>query len=349
MDLVLSFFFVFFSRQFLSTIMYSGFPKLPVSSAKEIIDDDTLATCSSWTTVPPARQVRLNYPALCRLLHISKMPGVRFGVFGRLYGAQIEGVVEIGTACMNLPKERIVDRENDEDRRKRLEEERKKEDAAFVAYENMLNDEFLDAYQVGLFVICSATFNPFSPHLIWQMMDLFLSSQPAVVLVYDPFRSSLLGKPFLKAYTLTDEFIAYATKLKEKQCVKEIRLLKEFGVTRSGVIREIPIELNVDAFHQLGLETVDVTPIAPPFTSIHSDAVKNYVEALLSHIQENTAKLTRGLDTEGKMLDKDHASDTPLGQSMETQLALFQLKEQTLHLEALCDSILLNSSIFREL
>lgn len=335
--------------------MYNGFPTLPLAPPPSAIDEETHKICSNWTTVPPVRGVRLSYLALCHLLHLSKTPSVRFGVFGRLYGAQVDQTIEIGDVCMNPPRERVMERENDEERRKRLEEEQRKTMQAFQRLEDLRESELLDAYHVGYFVICSATFNPFSLYMMNQLTDLIHSSQPAVLIAYDPFRTALLGKPHIKAFALTDEYIEYATTLKEKRSVKENRLLKDFGVTRSGILREVPISLDLDPYQQLGLETVDVTPTVDSFTAIHSDAVGNYVEALLSNIQENTAKLTKQLEMEAKALEKDHSGSNnhnhqqPLGQSVEVQLALFTLKEQTQHLEALCDSILLNSTGLRDL
>lgn len=338
--------------------MFNGFPSLPITTEPNVvIDKATMRECANWTVVPTARQVRLHYPALCHLLSLSKAPNVRFGVYGRLYGAQCNQKVDVGNVCMNPPRERAIDRESDEERRKRQEAEQEKSRTAFETYEDLMSKEMLDAYQVGVFVICSATFNPFNSFLISQLTELVTSAQPAVFILCDPFRTALLGKPYLRAFTLTEEYIAYALKKAEKQKKNthlkiESKLLKEYGVTCSGVVREIPIELYVGAYQELGLESVDVTPTVDSFIAIHSEGVSSYVEALLSAIQENTSKLTRALDMESKMLERDHSMSSatqPLGQSVETQLLMFLLKEQTQHLEALCDSVLLNSTIIRDL
>lgn len=338
--------------------MYSGFPTLPVSRLPNYtLDQATTVECAEWTIVPQARHIRVRFPALCHLLHLSRTPSVRYGIFGRLYGIQVQNTVEVGNICMNLPRDRVAERETDEERRRRQEEEQERTRSAFEQYESVMSSELLDAYHVGLFVICSSTFNPFAHYLLNQMNDLLTSAQPGVLLIYDPFRTALLGKPYLKAYTLTDEYVAYALKKSEKQkkttqLKAESKLLKEFGVTRSGVFREIPVELDVDAFQQLGLESVETTPTTDSFTAIHREAVSTYIEALLSAIQENTNRLTKSLDLESKALEKDHSMSSatqPLGQSIDTQLTMFVLKEQTQHLEALCDSILLNCTIVRDL
>lgn len=335
--------------------MYAGFPLLPVTVSAPPIDEGAQQACKTCTVPPRVENVRLSYPALCHLLHLSKTPSVRFGVFGRLYGVQVAKTVEVGNICMNPPKARPTERESNEERSRRLAEEEERNANDFARLEDMMSEEFFDAYHVGNFVICSAAFNCFSPTMVKLLTDLVTSSQPGVLVTYDPFRTALLGKPYIRAFTLTDEYVSYATKLREKHSAKENRLLKEFGVTRSGVLREVPVELHVDAFHQLGLQVVDAEPTEEPFTAIHSDPVNNYMEALLSTIQENSAKLTKQLDTESKMAEKDHHHSgatgmlPPLGQNVETQLLLFALREQTQHLEALCDSVLLNSSILRDI
>lgn len=333
--------------------MYSGFPALPVATAPTTslndagIEDRT----TTLTVAPPVHAVRLSYPALCHLLYLSKTPSVRFGIFGRLYGLQLDNVVEVGSVCMNPPRERVVERESDEDRRKRLEEEQRKMLDAFEKFERFNHDELLDAYQVGTFAISSATFNPFSSSTVRTLTELVTSSQPAVLVTYDPFRTALLGKPHLRAFTLTDEYIQYFTVLSDRKSVNESKLLRECGVTRSGVLREVPLTLDVDAFHQLGVEKVDVTPSIDCFDAINSDAVGNYIEALLSSVQDNTSKFTRQLEFETKGLERESNTGhtQPLGQSVEAQLALFGLKEQTQHLEALCDSILVNTSLLRDI
>eukprot|EP00796_Vickermania_ingenoplastis_P002224 gene2224-1387_t len=334
--------------------MFNGFPSLPIAPPAVPIDASFQETCSNWTVVPPANQVRLSYPAICHLLHLSKTPSVRYGVFGRLYGAQLhDNTIEVGNVCMNPPRERVMDRETDEERRRRQEEEHQRQMTAFSRYEELYHSELLDSYQVGIFVICSATFNPFTSFVMNQLTDLVTSSQPCVLVMYDPFRTALLGRPYLRAFTLTESYVNYITTLREKRAAKENKLLKECGVTRNGVLREIPVQIDVDPYHQLGLEHVDVEPTIDSFTAIQSDAVSNYIEALLSNIQENTMKLTKQLDNEAKQLEKDHSGNNsvmqPLGQSVEVQLGLFALKEQTQHLEALCDSALVNLSILRDL
>lgn len=338
--------------------MYSGFPTLPVTREPPYtLDSAKIDSYAALTDLPTPHRVRLHFPALCHLLCISRRPNVRFGIYGCLYGAQVDKLVEVGNVRMNLPRDRVEEKETEEERRKRLEAELHNARVELEKYEWGMSNSLLDVSHVGIFVICSATFNPFTHYLLNQLTELLHSAQPTVLILYDPFRTALLGKPYIKAYTLTEEYIGYALKKVEKQKknahVKlESKLLKEFGVTRSGIFREIPMELSVDAFHQLGLESIKTTPPVNSFTAINSEAVRTYIEALLSAVQENMSKLTKALDMEAKALEKDHSmssSTQPLGQRIDTQLLMFVLKEQTHHLEALCDSILLNSTILRDL
>lgn len=335
--------------------MFSGFPPVYLAGNAAPIDLEHERTsaegCVNATALPSARSVRLSFPALCHLLSIAKAATSRRSIFGRICGLQLGSVVDITDVRENPLKDQHRDpRETPEERARRLEREKAETERAFSELNDMYTEEELDTYQVGHFVVCNSTYNPYSNTMMNQLMELYDASQPMVLLTFDPFRTSLLGRPYIRAFVPTDEYVKYHDLMKtKKKEVKPSRMVRECNVARGGVLREVTLELDVDAYHRLGLLAIDIPRRVDNFQAIQADAMSDYVEALVNSVRANTESLTSSLDAESKANAKEANGNVPLAQRIDTLLALQHLREQTLHLEAICDSLLLNSSVLRDL
>ncbi|CCW65503.1 unnamed protein product [Phytomonas sp. EM1] len=335
--------------------MFSGFPTItlapPAPAINEAYEMKDPNGCVNTVSFAPVETIRLTYPALCHLLHLSKAASKNRAVFGRLCGLQLGTDVTITDARVN-PTKKITpqDYETPEERRQRQEQERKESDEVFNALNKMFEEEMLDSYQVGCFVVSNSTYNPYSPVLLTQLVQLHKSGQPCVMLSYDPFRTALFGKPYLRGFTLTEAYLQYEQIMAVKGVLKA-RAVRESKLTSNGVVREIPVQIEVDPFHMLGLEHLILPPVQDSFLAIQSPVVGDYVEALVDSMSTNASALATGLDREQRLQGKEQggASHGSLAQSPETLLALQHLREQAEHVEAICNSILMNASLLRDL
>ncbi|KAL7702807.1 hypothetical protein NQL31_004046 [Lotmaria passim] len=335
--------------------MYAGFPKLHVTEVQTPIDEEKEredeAGCVRCTEFPLPKTISLSFPAVCAMLYNARGSTVVQPVFGDVIGLQIGDTVSV-TDFRFQPR---IDVE--EDARASAEElqelERKERELLrrdMGVYEAAYTDENLDTNAVGQFVVCCARFNPYSTRTMAKLRNLHDQGLPAILLTYDPFRTSLLGRPYIRAFTPTEAYYKYDALVSKERGYQRRRGMagyaKETGITKHGCLHEIPVTLDVDAFHKLNLLHMQMNPVADSFKAIESPAVGNYVEALLSYVRNNTEQLKSKLDYEGNAKDNNNV---PVGQDAETMLLMKHLREQTDHLDALCDSALLYSSLLRDL
>ncbi|KPI82756.1 hypothetical protein ABL78_8232 [Leptomonas seymouri] len=335
--------------------MYAGFPKLqvtevqpPVDEEKEKFDESGCVLCTEF---PVPQTVRLTFPAVCALLYNARGATSSHNIFGDVIGLQIGDSVSI-TDVRFQPRIDVEedDRMSQEEFSERLRKERELLRHDMSVQEAAYTDEFLDTNAIGQFVVCSARFDPYSKRTMDKLRDLHDQGLPAILLTYDPFRTSLLGRPYIRAFTPTDAYYKYDVLVSKERGYQRRRGLagyaKESGITKHGALHEIQVKLDVDAFHKLNLRHIQVNPVTDTFKAMESMAVANYIEALLSSIRSNTEQLKSKLDYEGNAKDN---SNVPVGQDAETMLLMKHLREQTDHLDALCDSALLYSSLLRDL
>ncbi|KAK7197424.1 hypothetical protein NESM_000690800 [Novymonas esmeraldas] len=335
--------------------MYARFPRLNVTEVQEVIDRELEMRddkgCVKTTEFPVPKVVNLSFPAVCALLYNARTATSSRNIFGSVIGLQLGDAVEVTDVRTNPSIEvEDDDRMSEEDRQLRTQKERQLLEADKVIFEGMYSQENLDTNVIGQFVISSARFNPFSNRTMRRLQDLHKESLPAILLTYDPFRTSLLGRPHIRAYTPTAAYYKYDALVSTERGYQRRRSLaqyaKETGVTKEGVLHEIPVKLEVDAFHKLNLMNLPVTTVGDSFKAGQSLAVSNYVEALLSSLRNNTDQIKQKLDYEGSTKDN---GNVPVGQDAETMLLMKHARDQADHLDALCDSTLLYSSMLRDL
>jgi hypothetical protein len=334
--------------------MFAGFPKLQVTETQPAVDFDKELTgdkgCVLCTEFPVPKMINLSFPAVCALLYNARSATSSQTIFGSVVGLQIGDSVSV-TDFRFQPRTDIE--EDDRMTREEFEERRRKELELLrndmQLHDNAYTDECLDTNTIGQFVVCSARFNPYTKRSMDKLRELHEQTLPAILLVYDPFRTSLLGRPYIRAFTPTEAYYKYDALASKERGYQRRRgfagYAKESGITKQGALHEIPVKLDVDAFHKLNLLNMQTSPVADTFKALESLAVANYIEALLSSIRSNTDQLKSKLDYE--ITGKDN--NLPVGQDVETMLLMKHVREQTDHLDALCDSALLYSSLLRDL
>lgn len=335
--------------------MYAGFPKLQVTEAQPAVDLDKElndeAGCVKCTEFPLPKTVSLSFPAVCALLYNARTATSSVNVFGEVIGLQLGDNVAV-TDFRYHPRPEVDDDERISEEEMRLRQRREREliQNDLKAYDADYTDECLDTNVIGQFAVCSARFNPYSKRTMDLLRELHDQSLPAILITYDPFRTSLLGRPYIRAFTPTEAYYKYDALVSKERGYQRRRGLagyaKESGITKHGALHEIHVKFDVDAFHKLNLLHMHTAPVADSFKAMESLAVGNYIEALLSSIRSNTEQLKSKLDYEGNGKDN---TNVPVGQDAENILLMKHLREQTDHLDALCDSALLYSSLLRDL
>lgn len=328
--------------------MYAGFPELPLAPRVAEIEDPY--SCVKVVPPPEVHRVRLTYAALTHLLALSRQASKHRAVFGRLCGLQLQSEITVSEVDGNPRVEQVSERETIAQQQARRERERNLRRDAYAALDIVRHREMLDTLQVGVLVIGSVTFNPFSRTVLSQLVELRSEGKSAVMMYYDPFRTGVLGRPYLRAYVPTEECLLYhELEKKSKKAGKDHNMLKESGVAVRGILREVPVAIEVDPVQLLGLAAVEIPPTQSTFSAIMSDAANDYITALVHSVAMNTDNIIKALRTEEYTNGREGRQNAALAQRIDTLLALYHLREQTTHLEAVCDSMLLNSSVLRDL
>ncbi|EPY39899.1 hypothetical protein AGDE_03077 [Angomonas deanei] len=295
--------------------------------------------CQS-TVLADVEQVVLHFPALTSLLQYAE--GVnRRNTFGRIFGVQRKGTVEVTEVMANPIKDR-----NGHDEETDPEKERKHLLECFKEMGDLYKAEGLEYFQVGIFAIANAVSRNsfYNRASLAQLVELGMNLQPDVMLTYDPVRTVLLGKPYIRAFVLTDAYKKYQTELKrvsKNNVEKPHEILKKHDVSRHGVFREVPVTILVDAFHALNLQNFPTHQLPTNLATVERPAVRQYMENVLNSLHRPLSELKDDVVKDGRT--SDHNTKVKI------LLSLQQIREQAVHLEALCDSVLLNYSIMRDL
>ncbi|KEG06390.1 hypothetical protein DQ04_14181010 [Trypanosoma grayi] len=334
--------------------MFHGFPDVQLAPRDSIINEQFHQRdeegCVGAIELPPVQNVRISFSSLTYLGSMAQNATCHYAVFGRLCGVQLNDTIEITNVLPAPLAPRPPEDETSDQREKRLAAQQREEKRMYDKLGKMLHKEELDSYHVGQFTVCSACTNaPYSVRTAQQLAQLALGGHPSVLLVYDPFRSGLMGKLYLRAFVPTHEYLDFYTKINSKRnTLRENRLVRDCRVGKSGVLREVKVEVDVDEHQLLCLEGFNVAPLPSTCTALQSDTMSDYIAALLESVRHNTDELTRVLSSENYHSQKEE-NYGPLAQRIDTLLKLMQLRDQTQHLESLCDGVLLNTSLLRDL
>lgn len=321
--------------------MYKGYPRYTAPAVPKPIDR-TQEKAAAGADAVPITAVRLELSAALRLVKHSRFANHMVPKFGRVFGAQVGGTVELTNAVPNHPIPQHRNRnESEQDTHEREKEEKLREEELF----KMFDEEKFDTYVVGHYVIANLCSNAwFGQKSIENLFDLVQGRHPAVLLVHDPSRTEL-GKLHLRCFTLTDQYIAYARAKKVADDFDESKMIAAHGVAASGVLRELPVELVATGLHKLLLPEVRLRPVSDSSTVVASPKTNEYIEALLGAVNANVTQLEK---IQGSRRGEGTVSMI-VAPKIDTLLLIEQIKEQTRHIEGLCDAILLTNRVSREI
>lgn len=334
--------------------MFHGFPDVQIAPSDICISEDFHMNdeegCVKSFEQPVVHNVRMSFSALTYLGSLAQGVTCHFAVFGRLCGVQLNNTIHVTNVLPAVIMPRPPEDETAERREKRLLAQQKEEKQMSERLGKFLHKEELDSYHVGQFVVCSSCSSaPYSTRTAQQLAQLALDGHSSVLIVYDPFRTSLLGKLCIRAFVPTREYLDFYAKINNKRnTLRENRLVRDCHVCKSGVLREVKIEVDVDEYQLLFLDGVKVTPLPSTCSLLWSTSTSEYITALIESVGHNLDELTRALSNESYYSQKEEGYG-PLAQRIDTLLRLMHLREQTQHLESLCDGILLNASLLRDL
>ncbi|ESS69464.1 hypothetical protein TcG_03015 [Trypanosoma cruzi] len=334
--------------------MFHGFPDVQIAPRDTVISEEfhlhDKEGRMGTLLQPMAQRMRISFSALTCLGSYAQNATCHYALFGRLCGVQLNETIEVTNVLPPVINPRPPEDETPEQREKRLLAQQREERQMYERMGKMFFKEELDSYHVGYFAICSAYTNaPYSVRTVQQLAQLALDGNPSVLVVYDPFRTSLMGKLYLRAFVPTREYVEFYTRLIDKRNIlRENRLMRECNVGKGGVLREVKVEVDVDEYQLLCLSGFNVAPLSSTCRTLHSEVMTDYMAALIESVRHNADELSRGLHSESYFSQKEE-SYGPLGQRIDTLLKLMQLREQTQHLESLCDGVLINTSLLRDL
>ncbi|CCD17060.1 unnamed protein product [Trypanosoma congolense IL3000] len=228
-------------------VMFHGFPQVQVQlSAADVPVDlrfhrDDEAGCVKTIKLQPVQRVRISFAALTHLGSLAQNATCHHAVFGELCGVQLNDTIEVTNIIPAVSAERTNEDEREDQREKRMAAQQQEEKQMRGKLEKMLRNEVLDSYNVGHFTVCSACANaPYSTRTAHQLAKLALDGHPSVLIVYDPFRTDLMGKLHLRAFVPTAEYIDFYGKFTSKRnALRENRLVRDCRVTKHGVLREV--------------------------------------------------------------------------------------------------------------
>ncbi|ESL06348.1 hypothetical protein TRSC58_05980 [Trypanosoma rangeli SC58] len=334
--------------------MFHGFPDVKIAPRDTTLSEQfsqlDKEDCVEALLRPLVQKVHISFAALTYLGSLAQNATSHYALFGRVCGVQVNEAIEITNVLPPVITSRPPEDETPEQREERLREQQREERKMYERMGKMLLKEELDSYQVGYFAVCSACTNaPYSVRTAQQLAQLAVDGHPSVLIVYDPFRTSLMGKLYLRAFVPTREYVEFYTKINNKRnTLRENRLMRDCHVGKSGVLREVRVEVDVDEYHLLCLDGFNITPLPSTCTTLHSQTMAEYTAALIESVRHNTDELSRVLHSESYFSQKEE-SYGPLAQRIDTLLKLMQLREQTQHLESICDGVLLNTTLLRDL
>jgi hypothetical protein len=319
--------------------MFKGFPHYESPSVPKPIDH----TQEKGSEASAIASVRLEMTVLLRLVKHSRFANHMVPKFGRVVGVQVGSKIEVTNAIPNhpLPQRDRNRGESEEDALEREKEELMREQEL----ERMFDDEKFDTYVVGHYVIANLCSNAwFGQKTIENLFALVQERHPAVLIVYDPCRTEL-GKLHVRCFTLTDQYIAFSRAKKIADDFDESKMIAAHGVAASGVLRELPVELVASGLHKLLLPEIRTKPLPDSSTTAASTKTTEYLEALLGAVNANVSMLEK---IQGSRRGESSASMI-VAPKIDTLLLIEQIKEQTRHIEGICDAILLTNRVSREI
>ena len=346
--------------------MFNGVPSVTLASPLPAVDYNKEVSdsrgCVLALDMEPVSRVVLDVSTALAIAKHARSGTTAHGVRGNICGLQLGSVVEVSMALpelvsftdmRRLQEARLVD-EHEKQRLEREKEEVRVKLGHEEAYKAAMTRERFDTYVVGHYIgagLCSHSLRDMEGALR-SLFDKALSVSPAVLLIYDPVRTGVLGKLAISAYTFTSEFLTLAKGKSEKRDLGGVwnmflggeRLVKDFatfGVTQSGMLREVPVEIRASALVKSALHVMEEPPLPCTNAVAVSPLADQYLEELLAKTQQNCDALRQAI---GKTKWDDSKERVVTDECRAQELVLIDyIKKQTAQLVGLCDAVLLNA------
>lgn len=349
--------------------MFRGYPAIKVAGPAEDIDVQFQSTdaagCVLARNVPEIDAVEIDLQVALRIAkHAAEMQ--KTVDFGDVCGVQLGSTLEITNAVPKIIPH--IPKVSRDEYAKVAKEAETQIERAHKAYNQLMSANYMDTNTVGFYTISDA-FRLFQEKNIHALEAHVDANSPAVMLCYDKTRTNR-GRLHLRAFVLTAAYITF-----HRQRVNEAnkafsdvhlrRKMRVCGVYDQGILREIPVTIRCSIEQQLLMADFIPTPELPRMADV-VDAHVRYNTGLVQAYSRGVHNLNRSLEkhareVNGKLRTRDSQRDS--GNTVVTDieekdinnvdinslLSLASLTEQAEHIQAVCDSVLMNLAVAKKL
>jgi hypothetical protein len=282
---------------------------------------------------PGIELVRVDIHAALRIVKHARDSGSRM-VMGSLVGMQIGTVAEVTNA---VPFVQSPD----------ADDEGKKDRADHMELKRRLSQCGLDSFAVGRYT-CSAHSMHLSSRNLTHLENLVRNGEPSVIVAYDPLRSAM-GKLYLKAFVLSDEYLAIVREdmtlanHPDSEAMEERRRPKKI---EGGLVKEIPVEIYASSLQQQLLGSLAEKPRNVQNSVIAHHDLGRYTERALATANDVLEKLRSDVT----FRQVRHRGDEGVAAlRSDTHMLAQQLKDQALHINAIAAGSVLNLDFARKI
>lgn len=350
--------------------MFRGYPAIKVAGPAEDIDvkfqETDASGCVLARNMNEVSSVEIDLHVALRIAkHAGEMQ--KTVDFGEVFGVQLGSTIEITHALPRLtPNTR--NKGFGEEQVKAAKEAEAQVERAFRSYKSIMGSNFLDANRVGFYTI-SDPFRLYQEKNIKSLEALVDANSPSVMLVHDKSRTKR-GRLHLRAFVLTNAYITFHRQRhneasKQFSDVQLRRKMRICGVYEQGVLREVPVSIRCSLEQQLLLADSVATPELPRMSDGIDQRIQ-YGSALLQNYSRGLHNFNKTLNSHShvinkKLRERDYQRDSGNTVVMDieekdvnnvdvnTLLVLASLTEQAEHIQAVCDSVLMNLAVAKKL
>lgn len=349
--------------------MFRGYPHIKVAGVADDIDvkfEETDASgCVLARTANEIANVEVDLQVALRIAkHSAEMQ--KTVDFGDVFGVQIGATVEITNAAPKIVPH--IPKVNREEYLKVAKEAEALVERASKTYKTLMANNCLDVNRVGFYTI-SDSFRLFQERNVQALEALVDANSPAVMLCYDKTRTKR-GRLHLRAFVLTSAYITFHRQRinesnKQFSDVQLRRKMRLCGVYDQGILREVPVKIRCSIEQQMLMADSIPTPELPRMSD-DLEARIQYNAALMQSYSRGVHNLNRSLDKHtrdvtGKLRTRDYQRENGNTIVMDiedkdvhnvdtnTLLSLVSLAEQAEHIQAVCDSVLMNLAVAKKL
>lgn len=318
--------------------MFSGYPQTTVTRAAGVPLADDAETSEHGPVMtlefPAIEKVIIEAHAVLRIVKHARDGGTRI-VGGTVTGMQFGTTAEVTSA---VPYVQSNDAKDEEEARR----DRADHDTLIERY----GAAGFDRFPLGRYTCCTHSAQIASRHLNHLEMCV-RKGEPSLLVAYDPLRSEM-GKLYLKAYTLSDQYLSIVREEMDlaKRPDGEVALeerRKARKMDGSGVLKEVPVEIHANALQQVLLAQLAQKPRGVQNTIIANHDLGRYTERALTVTVDVLEKLRADVSyRQGK-----HRDDGIAPQRADTHVVAQQLLEQSKHLDAIASGSALNLDFAR--